>query len=336
MVDGMVCRSTRSHRNPYASIRRVGASAAAPLGAPWLRDATRIFRCPHCSGRLIAEQGVRCAACARSYSERNGVLELLTSPLGGPAYDPHYFETLPLVEDTHFWYIVRCELVLETLQRFVPDLSQRALFDVGCGSGGLLAWLQRHGVVISGACDSYPQALQLVRRKLDIPLALVDEGRHAPLAPGHSMIGIFDVLEHLDDDEGALANLFQSLAPGGVLVLTVPAHPFLFDQADVIAGHRRRYRRAELGAKLARAGFRVATVTHFMAPLACLLAPVRFLVRLMTRRLSPLARRDLELRPVPVVNDLVLAVLRLERALLRRVTLPFGTSLIALGVRPAD
>jgi hypothetical protein len=114
----------------------------------------------------------------------------------------------------------------------------------------------------------------------------------------------------------------------------VPAHPLLFDEADVIAGHRRRYRRAELRRKLSRAGFRVATLTHFMAPLACVLAPLRFLVRLTARRLSALARRDLELSPVPVVNEIILAVLRLERLALRWVTLPFGTSLIALAVRP--
>jgi SAM-dependent methyltransferase len=198
----------------------------------------------------------------------------------------------------------------------------------------LIAWLQNHGVAISGACDSYPQALQLVRRKLAVPLALVDEGRHAPLAPVHSLIGLFDVLEHLDDDEGALGNLFQALAPDGVLVLTVPAHPFLFDEADEIAGHRRRYRRGELREKLARAGFRVARLTHFMAPLAGMLAPMRFLLRLTARRLSPLARRDLELKPVPIVNDILLAVMRLERLILRWVALPFGTSLIALAVRP--
>jgi len=312
----------------------VGASAAAPPHAATFRHAAELYRCPGCSGALVSDSGLRCSRCGNHYTERDGIVELLTSPLGGAAYDPHYFETLPLVETKHFWYLARCEIVHETLTRFVPDLSERALFDVGCGSGGLLASLHARGVAVSGACDSYPQALQLVRRKLGVSLALVDEGRHPPLAAGHSMIGLFDVLEHLDDDEGVLASLFQALAPGGVLVLTVPAHPFLFDEADVIAGHRRRYRRAELGEKLSRAGFSIRRLSHFMAPLACMLAPLRFVVRLFARRLSPIARRDLELKPVPGVNAVMLWLLRLERLLLRSGSLPFGTSLIALAVRP--
>lgn len=282
----------------------------------------------------MLSQGLRCAACGSAYPERDGVLYLVTTPVGGPAYDPHYFATLPQVETTHFWFVTRRELVLDVLRRLVPDLEQRALFDIGCGSGGLIAWLQAQGVAIAGACDAYAEGLHLARRRLDVPLALVDEGRVPPLAAGRSLIGLFDVLEHTDDDEAMLRSLFQALNPGGILVLTVPAHPSLFDEADVIAGHRRRYRRAELRDKLQRAGFELRALTHFMAPLAFLLAPLRLLLRLFTRGRSASARRDLELRPVPWLNGVLLTTLRLEKLLLRVTSLPVGTSLIALALRP--
>ena len=196
-----------------------------------------MYNCPRCSGPLMSSQGLRCAVCGSAYPEREGVLQLVATPVGGPAYDPHYFATLPQVE-------------------------------------------------------------------------------------------------HTDDDESMLRSLFRALSPGGILVLTVPAHPSLFDEADVIAGHRRRYRRAELRDKLQRAGFELRALTHFMAPLAFLLAPLRLLVRLFTRDCSALARRDLELRPVPCVNELLLGTLRLEKLLLRATSLPVGTSLIALAFRP--
>lgn len=298
-------------------------------------DSPRIlYACPGCSGELSRRAGLCCSGCGASFPERDGILRLVTTATGSPAYDPHYFHTLPVVEATHFWFLARRELVLETLRRFVPDLQQRQLFDIGCGSGGLIAWLLARGVPIAGACDAYPEALQLARRKLDVPLALVDEGRIPPLACGHSLIGLFDVLEHLDDDESTLRALFRALRPGGMLVLTVPAHPSLFDEADVIAGHRRRYRSGQLRERLVSAGFEVARLTHFMAPLACVLAALRLALRLFTRGLTPMARRDLELRKVPFVNEAMLAVLWLERMALRRISLPFGTSLIALAVRP--
>ena len=105
---------------------------------------------------------------------------------------------------------------------------------------------------------------------------LVDEGRFPPLGPGYGLVSLFDVLEHIDDDTGTLRHIFSILEPGGVLVLTVPAHPFLFDEMDELAHHRRRYRGSELGHKLRDAGFEVRRLTHFMAPLVPLVA-VRWL-----------------------------------------------------------
>lgn len=226
-----------------------------------------LYVCPRCSGELSRRAGLCCSACGASFPERDGILRLVTTATGSPGYDPHYFDTLPLVEATHFWFLARRELVLETPQRFVPDLPQRRLFDIGCGSGGLIAWLLARGVPIAGACDAYPEALQLARRKLDVPLALVDEGRD------------------------------------------------------------------QLRDRLVSAGFEVARLTHFMAPLACVLATLRLAVRLFTRGLTPMARRDLELRKVAFV-EAMLAVLWLERMALRRISVPFGTSLIAVAVRP--
>jgi len=103
-----------------------------------------------------------------------------------------------------------------------------------------------------------------VRPKVAVPLLLVDEGRLPPLAHGYTLLSLFDVLEHIDDDVGTLCFLREVLEPGGVLVLTVPAHPFLFDEMDRIAHHRRRYRRSELQDKLFIVGFRILCLSHFM------------------------------------------------------------------------
>ena len=122
-------------------------------------------------------------------------------------------------------------------------------------------------------------------------------GASRPSAPATRLLSLFDVLEHIDDDTGTLRHIFSVLEPGGVLVLTVPAHPFLFDEMDELAHHRRRYRRSELGDKLRRAGFEVRRLTHFMAPLVPLVA-VRWLVRAVSRGRRSAERRRMELRVV--------------------------------------
>jgi SAM-dependent methyltransferase len=291
--------------------------------------------CPACGARLDARPPeTRCTGCGASYLWRDGILDLAVGNHGAAGYDPHFFESLPLIEEQHFWFVARREVVLDGLRRGVPDLDRRSLFDIGCGSGGLLAFLQKH-LALAGACDAHRLALALASRRVNTPFILVDEGRVPPLARGHALVGMFDVLEHLDEDEAVLSWLLSILEPGGVLALTVPAHPFLFDEMDRLAHHRRRYTRRELWDKLLRAGFEIRLLTHFMA----LLVPPLLLFRRLGRLLQLLGLHSLreptqELQVVPGLNPLMRALLRVERAWLRRFRLPFGSSLLAVAVRP--
>ncbi len=290
--------------------------------------------CPRCQAPLDADlAGARCRACGAAFAAQGGILDLRAGRVGAAGYDPHYFATLSDVEREHYWFAARREVVRDVLKGAVPDLARRSLFDIGCGSGGLLAFLAESGISVAGACDAYPESLALVRRRVAAPLLLVDEGRFPPLGPGQTLLSLFDVLEHIDDDVGTLLYLLERLEPGGILVLTVPAHPFLFDEMDEIAHHRRRYTRHELGSKLRAAGFEVRHLAHFMAPLVPLVA-LRWALRAASGPGSAMRRREAELRIAPVLNGLMRALLRLERPLVRAALLPFGTSLVAVAERP--
>ena len=291
--------------------------------------------CPACRAALRSAGGEwSCAGCGARYGGGDdGIVRLLAGSNGAPGYDPHYFEALPRVEFRHFWFLARREVILDGIRGAVPDWRERPLFDIGCGTGGLVAYLESQGVPLAGACDAYLRALEVARGRLGAPLLLVDEGRPPALGPGQRLLSLFDVLEHIDDDVGSLAWAHSVLEPGGYLVLTVPAHPFLFDEMDRLACHRRRYRRGELGEKLRQAGFEVKRLTHFMAPLVPLLA--------VSRRLRPAPRpgtpraKDAELRVVPVLNQGLRWLLRAERLWLRTGSLPFGSSLLAVARRPS-
>jgi SAM-dependent methyltransferase len=162
-----------------------------------------------------------------------------------------------------------------------------------------------------------------------------------PFGPAFHLVGLFDVLEHLDDDVGVLRDLRRLLAAGGRLLLTVPADPALWSYFDEASHHRRRYTPATLRAALAAAGFRVDYLTPFMAALYPLVwLGRRWQGRQKVERGAPpdpdenfrLAMR--EVRVVPGVNGLLTTVLAAEAGLVaRRRVLPFGTS-IAVVARP--
>ncbi len=290
--------------------------------------------CPRCAGALRCEEArAVCPSCVGEYPIDAGILDLRLGRRGAAGYRPEYFQSLERHERRHFWFVARRRTVLEALRRTVPDLAARRLVDIGCGAGSLTRFLADHGVPLAAGCDAYPEALAFARLRLDVPLLLVDEGRLLPLGPGQELVGMFDVLEHIDDDAATLAHLASVLAPGGIVALTVPAHPFLFDEMDELACHRRRYDAAGLRARLEAAGFRIRLLSHFMLPLVPMLVAARMAGRWVARWRSPLQRRSVELRPIPIVNGLLGLLIGLERPALGRVALPMGSSLIAIAER---
>jgi 2-polyprenyl-3-methyl-5-hydroxy-6-metoxy-1,4-benzoquinol methylase len=293
--------------------------------------------CPACRAPLeAAPGGARCSACGRLFPEDAGILDLRLGRTSSPGFDPHFFGFLAESDQKHFWFRARREVIRDAIARIAGEPTGRGLFDVGCGSGGLLQFLAKSGLPVAGACDAYPESLRIVRGRVAAPLVLVDEGRLPPLGAGYPLVGLFDVLEHMDEDRDTLRFLRTVLEPGGHLVLTVPAHPFLFDEMDVLAHHRRRYRRSELREKLEAAGFEVRLLTHFMSPLVPLLVLLRVVGRTLFGRRPPQERRNVEMQVFPPVNLVLYLVLALERLVLRHVSLPFGSSILAVAARPAS
>ena len=112
---------------------------AGPARGDW---GTLALACPRCRARIaVAADAAACAGCGSSYPLREGVLHLRAGGMGAPGFDPHYFPEIAAVEHDHYWFVTRRRVVLEALRSAVPDLERRALFDLGCGTGGLLEYL---------------------------------------------------------------------------------------------------------------------------------------------------------------------------------------------------
>lgn len=261
---------------------------------------------------------------------------VLEAPSPTRTYNPDHFTPLFASEDRHFWFRARntaIELLVRQIIRELPG-GYRVL-EVGCGTGNVLRVLQKtctQGIVVG--MDLFADGLQYARRRTTCSLVQADV-HSAPFSNRFELIGLFDVLEHLPDDIQVLRDLQAMLAPGGGLLVTVPAHPSLWSHFDEASDHRRRYEVAELDSKLRQTGYTVEYRSEFMATIFPLLWLSRRFPRLGRRRPAGDASRthDLssELRVVPLLNDVLTFLLTREADLIgRRFRLPLGTSIVAL------
>jgi SAM-dependent methyltransferase len=228
------------------------------------------------------------------------------------------------IEETHFWFRARRELVERLLARHLA-VPGALVLDVGCGTGSLLPVLQASGYRPVGL-DLRPEGIARLRTADPTAEVLEGDAERLPFPDGSlDAVLALDVLEHVDD-RAALREASRALRPGGLLLVSVPAFPWLWSFRDEDAGHRRRYRRGELENRLVEAGFAPVDIRYFQA----LLFPLLATSRLLGRR-GPRAR-DAEDRPPALVNRALAAVNRFE--VLVGVRWPWGSSLVAVARKP--
>lgn len=233
-------------------------------------------------------------------------------------------DMIAALERTHFWFVGR-RLLVRTLLAHLGLGAGSTVLDVGCGTGSLASQLAASGCRVL-ALDPQPDAFS--RHSGPRPAALQfarADAEHLPVADNSFQAAIaLDVLEHTDD-ERAIAEIVRVLQPGGAVVITVPALPWLWSRRDVNAGHQRRYTRRRLEQLLARAGLDVVEVRFYQ----CLLLPVFVVTRLAARRSSrPLGAEE---RPADWLNRVGLWINRFEVRTGDVIAWPVGSSLAAVG-----
>ncbi|MBM4049569.1 MAG: class I SAM-dependent methyltransferase [Planctomycetes bacterium] len=255
------------------------------------------------------------------------------------------------LEGRHWWYVGLHGIVENFLKSALEGRpGPFRILDAGCGTGGLLCRLAGHGRAFG--VDFSDDALSLARQKVVTPLVrgTVGQGRlkaelqpPSPLVRGSvtslpfkdetfDAVTSMDVLYHLGvaDDAAALREMSRVLRPGGVLLVNLPAFEFLRSAHDAVIHTRHRYTRREIKRKLAEAGLVVQRATYWNTTLF----PALALVRLM-RKGSGGETAESDLRPVARwPNATLLALIRAEAWLLRRVSLIFGLSIFCVATRP--
>lgn len=218
------------------------------------------------------------------------------------------YHTFYEIEKVHWWCVSRRDILVDLTRSLLPEGGR--VLDVGCGTGFFIESLMAgQGPAIEGwGLDAEPLAVSMCRER---GLTRVHQGSAADLAAvageRFDLIFMLDVLEHLDDDQAALREAARLLAPGGRIVVTVPAFRFLWSKHDDVSMHKRRYTRPELAAAFAGAGLPLAKHTYFNAYLFPL-ALARRIGRRITRT-DDGVEFDVPAKPL---NDLLRKVFRAE------------------------
>ncbi len=162
------------------------------------------------------------------------------------------------VEDESFWFRHRNAVIVEVLRRFPPS---GPVFDVGGGNGYVSSGLERAGFATVLVEPGRIGAENARRRGVsNVICATVESAGFEPRSL--DAIGLFDVVEHIEDDAAFLASLQRLMAPGGRIYLTVPAFQGLWSSEDEFAGHHRRYTKKTLARVLRGAGFEIEYLTY--------------------------------------------------------------------------
>ena len=230
------------------------------------------------------------------------------------------------IENHHWWFVARREILLGVLERNLDPKRGLQILDAGCGGGATMERLRRYGSV--QGMEMSEEAVEHNRKRgREVILGSIES---MPFADNSFDLTLaLDVIEHVPDDLQTLRELFRTLRPGGLLLVTVPALRMLWSTHDVSHGHYRRYTSGELRSRFETAGFEVVTVTYFNTILFPLILVFRWL-----RRLRPKSTTsDLIEVPRPL-NTLLARIFSLEKLFVGRVKLPFGVSALCLARKP--
>lgn len=225
----------------------------------------------------------------------------------------HAYELLSGMERS-WWYRGRALVVAWALRRFV--VGKGKVLDYGAGSGGMRTALSEFGEVFAFEPDEEARKeasqrgyAKVIENDSDIAKVVYD------------VAAFCDVLEHVQDDVGTLVRIKRTLAPGGHVVITVPAYQWMWSAHDVTHHHFRRYTRTQVRELLEKAGFEVRFASYWNA----MLFPLAVLMRLLGKS------GEGSLGLPGVINETLLALIGIEARMTRIVPLPFGLSVVAVG-----
>ena len=233
------------------------------------------------------------------------------------------FDRMAEQDQVHWWYVARRRILADLIARAVVLPEDARILEIGCGTGHNFEMLRRFGRLDAIEVDGEARALASRRLGHAVGAAPLPALGGIPDRT-YDLIALLDVLEHVDEDRAALASIAGKLAPGGHILVTVPAYQWMWSAHDVAHHHKRRYSKRGLRRVAEAAGLKVERLGFFNSLLFPLAATVRIAGKALGRESSD------DRIPLWPLNGLFRGIFGLERHLVGRLPLPAGVSLFAL------
>jgi SAM-dependent methyltransferase len=268
-----------------------------------------------------------CQTCGWHAQLNDGIVCLIESE-PPEAFTSENVQNFATVDPAHFWFTARNRLISRMLSRHAPQAQ--TFFEAGCGTGSVLrgvSALLPH-LKLTGA-EASMASLRAAAVAAPAAELVYADLRDLPYDQEFDAVGAFDVLEHIADHQEALSALVRTAKPGGLVILTVPQHRWLWSPLDDYSGHQRRYTRSEMIALATASGLDVVRVTSFVS----LLLPAMLASRWIQRGTEVVPGREFQISSR--ANRMAAGLMRVEGALIQAgLSLPAGGSLMLVARRP--
>lgn len=230
-------------------------------------------------------------------------------------YDPSYFEKLKRVEEEYFWFSIRRKWIFDRTKKFLTHRAK--ILEVGCGTGNVSSFLSHKGYAVIG-CELYAEAIEMAWPGF---WKVQGDANSLPFKDGSfDMAGLFDVIEHFENDISPVKEAFRVVRKGGIIAVTVPARKELWSHIDEIAMHKRRYDKEMLRHLFAETKL-APLISEYM--FMSLYAPMKFMR-------GKNNKGEIHLNTHRLVNPLLTRLFDIERFISKGLSLPIGTSIIAI------
>lgn len=234
------------------------------------------------------------------------------------------YKELYELEEKHWWFVGRRKIIFSLIQKYIPDNLGKIL-DIGCGTGLNSDLLRNRGGEVIGL-EISEDAIRYASRRAPWLKVIKGSFPETDLSGKFDLITLFDVLEHIDDDNSALLTVKELLSEKGYAVITVPAFKYLWSSHDELAHHKRRYTSRELRQKIEEAGFELVKVSYFNF----IFSPLIFIVRFFRNFFGLFPSSTDFFLPPNWLNGILAWVFSTERFWLEFGNFPFGVSIITI------
>jgi len=290
--------------------------------------------CPRCKAYMLSKENGECICKTCGYKTliENGIVFFHPEEKNSNKdMKECILDDVAKFEEKHFWMSAR-RLYLEMIfNKFVKP--EEAILEIGAGTGYVAKYLINHGYRNYVIGDIHERGLELsgeyaFLHKYQFNVVKTVFIEH------FDIVGMFDVLEHISDDDLVVKNINKMLKKGGRVIVTVPAHKWLWSKQDAIASHKKRYEIKELKELFLKNGFNILKISGFFFSLI----PFMYLRKIFNRDDGEIRARDYtnRFKIDSILNAFMDILLNIEMSLFKNYSSPYGGSMIIVAEKSSD